>query len=112
VFHQLLRNEAFVDVTLACNDSSLKAHKVHYLNTVSTFPYNEYLHYVWFTETIPFVRSVALEVSHILMQNRAVSMLAVRWEDVMPCSLVGNSQEPGASTFFNSTAGYQSPQNK
>nr|CAD7392049.1 unnamed protein product [Timema cristinae] len=28
VFHQLLRNEAFVDVTLACNDSSLKAHKV------------------------------------------------------------------------------------
>ncbi|XP_026480784.1 protein bric-a-brac 1 [Ctenocephalides felis] len=28
VFHQLLRNEAFVDVTLACNDLSLKAHKV------------------------------------------------------------------------------------
>lgn len=37
VFHQLLRNEAFVDVTLACNDSSLKAHKVHYLNAASTF---------------------------------------------------------------------------
>ncbi|CAH0547445.1 unnamed protein product [Brassicogethes aeneus] len=28
VFHQLLENEAFVDVTLACNDLSLKAHKV------------------------------------------------------------------------------------
>ncbi|KAK9882347.1 hypothetical protein WA026_020869 [Henosepilachna vigintioctopunctata] len=28
VFHQLLRNEDFVDVTLACNDLSLKAHKV------------------------------------------------------------------------------------
>jgi hypothetical protein len=28
VFHQLLQNEAFVDVTLACNDLSLKAHKV------------------------------------------------------------------------------------
>jgi hypothetical protein len=37
VFHQLLRNEAFVDVTLACNDSSLKAHKVHCLNTAFTF---------------------------------------------------------------------------
>ncbi|KAL3275266.1 hypothetical protein HHI36_020035 [Cryptolaemus montrouzieri] len=29
VFHQLLRNEDFVDVTLACNDLSLKAHKSH-----------------------------------------------------------------------------------
>lgn len=29
VFHQLLQNEAFVDVTLACNDLSLKAHKVY-----------------------------------------------------------------------------------
>ncbi|XP_074028796.1 uncharacterized protein isoform X2 [Leptinotarsa decemlineata] len=28
VFHQLLQNEAFVDVTLACNNLSLKAHKV------------------------------------------------------------------------------------
>lgn len=28
VFHQLLQNEAFVDVTLACKDLSLKAHKV------------------------------------------------------------------------------------
>lgn len=28
VFHQLLRNEDFVDVTLACDDLSLKAHKV------------------------------------------------------------------------------------
>ncbi|XP_050536115.1 uncharacterized protein LOC126902667 [Daktulosphaira vitifoliae] len=28
VFHQLLRNESFVDVTLACNESTLKAHKV------------------------------------------------------------------------------------
>lgn len=28
VFHQLLQNEDFVDVTLACNDVSLKAHKV------------------------------------------------------------------------------------
>lgn len=28
VFHQLLQNEAFVDVTLACNEASLKAHKV------------------------------------------------------------------------------------
>ncbi|XP_056649061.1 protein bric-a-brac 2-like isoform X1 [Diorhabda sublineata] len=28
VFHQLLQNEDFVDVTLACNDRSLKAHKV------------------------------------------------------------------------------------
>ncbi|CAG9831555.1 unnamed protein product [Diabrotica balteata] len=28
VFHQLLQNEDFVDVTLACNDLSLKAHKV------------------------------------------------------------------------------------
>lgn len=28
VFHQLLQTEAFVDVTLSCNDSSLKAHKV------------------------------------------------------------------------------------
>lgn len=31
VFHQLLQNEAFVDVTLACNDLSLKAHKVKLL---------------------------------------------------------------------------------
>jgi len=76
------------------------------------FPYNEYVHYVWSTGTIPFVLSIALEVSHILIQNRAVSMLAVLWEDVIPCCLVGNSQEPGASTFFNSTAGYLSPQNK
>lgn len=30
VFHQLLRNESFVDVTLACNESTLKAHKVNY----------------------------------------------------------------------------------
>jgi len=30
VFHQLLRNESFVDVTLACNESTLKAHKVSY----------------------------------------------------------------------------------
>lgn len=29
VFHQLLQNEAFVDVTLACNEASLKAHKVY-----------------------------------------------------------------------------------
>lgn len=29
VFHQLLRNESFVDVTLACNESTLKAHKVN-----------------------------------------------------------------------------------
>nr|CAH7720343.1 unnamed protein product [Callosobruchus chinensis] len=28
VFHELLQTEAFVDVTLACNDLSLKAHKV------------------------------------------------------------------------------------
>lgn len=28
VFHHLLRTEAFVDVTLACNEHSLKAHKV------------------------------------------------------------------------------------
>ncbi|XP_054286243.1 longitudinals lacking protein, isoforms J/P/Q/S/Z-like isoform X2 [Macrosteles quadrilineatus] len=28
VFHHLLRTEAFVDVTLACNNDSLKAHKV------------------------------------------------------------------------------------
>ncbi|KAG8233643.1 hypothetical protein J437_LFUL013604 [Ladona fulva] len=28
VFHQLLQDEAFVDVTLACNEASLKAHKV------------------------------------------------------------------------------------
>ncbi|XP_014250800.1 modifier of mdg4-like isoform X2 [Cimex lectularius] len=28
VFHHLLRTQAFVDVTLACNDQSLKAHKV------------------------------------------------------------------------------------
>ncbi|GLV34646.1 pipsqueak [Carabus blaptoides fortunei] len=28
VFHQLLQTESFVDVTLACNDLSLKAHKV------------------------------------------------------------------------------------
>ncbi|KAK6645467.1 hypothetical protein RUM43_001744 [Polyplax serrata] len=28
VFHQLLQTESFVDVTLSCNDSSLKAHKV------------------------------------------------------------------------------------
>ncbi|XP_029661864.1 protein bric-a-brac 2-like isoform X1 [Formica exsecta] len=28
VFHQLLQTEAFVDVTLACNEASLKAHKV------------------------------------------------------------------------------------
>ncbi|KAK9502396.1 hypothetical protein O3M35_011179 [Rhynocoris fuscipes] len=28
VFHNLLRTQAFVDVTLACNDQSLKAHKV------------------------------------------------------------------------------------
>jgi len=30
VFHQLLRNESFVDVTLACNESTLKAHKVNH----------------------------------------------------------------------------------
>lgn len=29
VFHHLLRTEAFVDVTLACDDESLKAHKVN-----------------------------------------------------------------------------------
>lgn len=29
VFHQLLQNESFVDVTLACNESTLKAHKVY-----------------------------------------------------------------------------------
>jgi glutathionylspermidine synthase len=28
VFHQLLTDEAFVDVTLACNEETLKAHKV------------------------------------------------------------------------------------
>jgi len=28
VFHQLLESEAFVDVTLACERDSLKAHKV------------------------------------------------------------------------------------
>uniref|UniRef100_A0A8D8XEQ1 Broad-complex core protein isoform 6 n=1 Tax=Cacopsylla melanoneura TaxID=428564 RepID=A0A8D8XEQ1_9HEMI len=28
LFHHLLRTEAFVDVTLACNEQSLKAHKV------------------------------------------------------------------------------------
>lgn len=28
VFHKLLENEDFVDVTLACKDLSLKAHKV------------------------------------------------------------------------------------
>lgn len=28
VFHHLLRTEAFVDVTLACNEYTLKAHKV------------------------------------------------------------------------------------
>ncbi|XP_034249665.1 protein bric-a-brac 1-like isoform X3 [Thrips palmi] len=28
VFHQLLQTEAFVDVTLSCNEASLKAHKV------------------------------------------------------------------------------------
>lgn len=28
VFYQLLRTEAFVDVTLTCNENSLKAHKV------------------------------------------------------------------------------------
>ncbi|XKL69551.1 hypothetical protein PGB90_007320 [Kerria lacca] len=28
VFYQLLQTEAFVDVTLTCNEKSLKAHKV------------------------------------------------------------------------------------
>lgn len=31
VFHHLLKTQAFVDVTLACNDQSLKAHKVRYI---------------------------------------------------------------------------------
>lgn len=30
VFHQLLEDESFVDVTLACEENSLKAHKVIY----------------------------------------------------------------------------------
>lgn len=30
VFYQLLRTEAFVDVTLTCNENSLKAHKVSF----------------------------------------------------------------------------------
>jgi len=33
VFHQLLQTEAFVDVTLACNEASLKAHKVGWCYT-------------------------------------------------------------------------------
>lgn len=39
VFHQLLRNESFVDVTLACNENTLKAHKVNYclLNIIYNF---------------------------------------------------------------------------
>lgn len=39
VFHQLLRNESFVDVTLACNENTLKAHKVNYylLNIIFNF---------------------------------------------------------------------------
>lgn len=38
VFHQLLQTEAFVDVTLACNEASLKAHKVinYYYTFIST----------------------------------------------------------------------------
>lgn len=31
VFYQLLRTEAFVDVTLTCNENSLKAHKVSFI---------------------------------------------------------------------------------
>lgn len=34
VFHQLLQTEAFVDVTLACNEASLKAHKVSFYWTI------------------------------------------------------------------------------
>lgn len=40
VFHQLLRNESFVDVTLACNESTLKAHKVKYF--LYTFLFYEF----------------------------------------------------------------------
>lgn len=36
VFHQLLENQSFVDVTLACENNSLKAHKV-VLSACSTF---------------------------------------------------------------------------
>lgn len=32
VFYQLLRTGAFVDVTLTCNENSLKAHKVRMFN--------------------------------------------------------------------------------
>lgn len=35
VFHQLLQTEAFVDVTLACNEASLKAHKVSESNKIT-----------------------------------------------------------------------------
>lgn len=38
VFHQLLRNESFVDVTLACNESTLKAHKVNHSTLFFVFP--------------------------------------------------------------------------
>lgn len=31
VFHQLLEDESFVDVTLACEENSLKAHKVIFI---------------------------------------------------------------------------------
>lgn len=47
VFHQLLQTEAFVDVTLACNDLSLKAHKVSILLFVVIIIFlKELLHFI------------------------------------------------------------------
>jgi hypothetical protein len=46
VFHQLLRNESFVDVTLACNESTLKAHKVNFYNTYIFFLITIFLHII------------------------------------------------------------------
>lgn len=46
VFHQLLRNESFVDVTLACNESTLKAHKVNYYISVLLFLLYEHYYFV------------------------------------------------------------------
>lgn len=49
VFHQLLRTEAFVDVTLACNEETLKAHKVCWFTF--TFICNKITKFVFRYET-------------------------------------------------------------
>lgn len=62
VFHYLLKTQAFVDVTLACNDQSLKAHKVG-----SKIIYTHMHIYIYYNRENRVLETISLSIYYLLL---------------------------------------------